>query len=113
MELAQVVPSAISVAAVVIAIITLVLNRGDKGEGRYNQVSGEIKELALQISSLRTELAQQELARHRELEARFVGRREWDVQSAAWEFTRQLNVEIHRRLYPDAAIHEPGGMRER
>jgi hypothetical protein len=113
MELAQIVPSAISIAAVVIAIITLILNRGDKGDGRYNELSKELKEVALQISSLRTELAQQELTRHRELEARFVSRREWDVQAEAWDFAQRLNVEIHRRLWPDAAIHEPGGMRER
>lgn len=108
MEAAQLIPIAISTVAVVLAVLTFVTNRGDKNDGKYNELSKELKEVALQISSLRTELAQQELARHQQMEARFVSRREWDVQSEAWDFTRKLNVEIHRRLWPDAAIHEPG-----
>lgn len=113
MEALQLIPIAISTVAVVLAVLTFATNRGDKSEGKYNELGKEIKDLALQIASLRTDLAQQELARHQQLEARFVSRREWDVQSEAWDFTQRLNVEIHRRLWPDAAIHEPGGRHER
>lgn len=109
----QLIPIGMSAVAVVLAVLTFVTNRGDKNDGKYNELSKELKEVALQISSLRTELAQQELARHQQMEARFVSRREWDVQSEAWDFTRKLNVEIHRRLWPDAAIHEPGANRDR
>ena len=109
MDATQLIPIAISTVAVVLAVLTFVTNRGDKNDGKYNELSKELKEVALQISSLRTELAQQELARHQQMEARFVGRREWDERSLAWDFTQKLNLEIHRRLWPDASIHEPGG----
>ena len=109
MEPIQLATIAVAVVAVVVSVLTLVTNRGDKSDGKYNELSKELKEVALQISSLRTELAQQELARHQQMEARFVGRREWDERSLAWDFTQKLNLEIHRRLWPDASIHEPGG----
>lgn len=113
MDATQLVPIAISTVAVILAILTFVTNRGDKSEGKYNELSKELKEVALQISSLRTELAQQELARHQQMDLRYVGRREWEEKARAWDFTEKLNVEIHRRLCPDAVIHDLGAARDR
>lgn len=90
-------------------LLNQIFNRGDKSEDKTAALAKQVGDLALQISSLRTELAQQELARHQYMDNRFVQRTEFDRQLAVWEFTKRLTVEVHKRMWPEAAIHEPGG----
>lgn len=97
------------VVPIAMFLLNQIFNRGDKSESKYEQVAKNVGEMALQLASLRTELAQQELARQREMEMRFVLRREFDVHVAVVDFTKRLTVEVHRRMWPEASIHEPGG----
>lgn len=98
--------------AFVVPVAMFLLNRifstGDKTEDKTAAVAKQVGELALQISSLRTELAQQELARHQYLDNRFVLRTEFSREQAMWDFTKELTKAVHRRMHPDASFDEPG-----
>lgn len=110
MELAQVVQSGLTIIAVVLSLLAFIAGRSDKSGDKYAGVAKQVGELALQISQLRTELAQQELSRHKELEERFVSRREFEQRDRLIDFTHKLTLETHKRFNPDASIHEPGAM---
>lgn len=99
------------VIPVAMFLLNQIFNRGDKSEDKTAAVAKQVGELALQISSLRTELAQAELARHQYMDNRFVLRTEFDRQQAVWDFTKSLTLAVHRRMHPDASIHEPGAAR--
>jgi hypothetical protein len=101
MELPNVVTAAIALLAVTLSLVNIVLNRGQ-------DTQKSIGELALQIANLRTELAQQEITRQKDMEARFASRESQALHAEALAFVRALTVEVHRRMYPDAAIHQPG-----
>ncbi len=96
------------VIPVAMFLLNQIFNRGDKSDDKTSRLAAQVSEVVLQISALRTELAQQELTRHRDMEARFVLRREWEEREKMLDFTKRLTVEMHKRLNPDAAIHEPG-----
>ena len=85
-------------------LLTFMFNKGDKS-------ADKIGELAIQIANLRTELAQREMERHKELEQRFVTRAEYEGKVELIDFAKSLTLEVHKRLHPDAAIHQPGATR--
>lgn len=99
--------------AFVVPVGMFLLNRifstGDKTEDKTAAVAKQVGDLALQISSLRTELAQQALAQHQYMDNRFVLRTEFNREQAIWDFTKELTKAVHRRMSPDAAFHEPAG----
>ena len=98
------------VIPVAMFLLNQIFNRGDKSDDKTSKLAAQVAEVVLQISALRTELAQQELARHRDMEARFVLRREYEERERVLDFTKRLTLETHKRLHPDAAIHEPGAL---
>lgn len=98
----------VSGLVLVIQILNLVFGRGDKSEEKTAAVAKQVSELTLQISSLRTELAQAELARHQYMDNRFVLRAEFSREQAIWDFTRKLSETVYRRMHPDASFHESG-----
>lgn len=89
-------------------LLNQIFNRGDKSEDKTAAVAKQVAELALQISSLRTELAQQALAQHQQMDNRYVLRTEFSREQAMWDFTKELTKAVHRRMHPDASFHEPG-----
>lgn len=108
MDVSQIVTAGIASVALVVALLNLLAGRGDRNAEFRAEVMKEIAALTLQISGLRTELAQRDLAHHLDLQARYVGRTEFDAHTRAFDFVHRLNLEIHKRMFPDAAIHEPG-----
>ena len=97
-----------AVVPVGLFILNQIFNRGDKSEDKTAAVAKQVAELALQISSLRTELAQQALAQHQQMDNRYVLRTEFSREQAMWDFTKELTKAVHRRMHPDASFHEPG-----
>lgn len=96
------------VIPVAMFLLNQIFNRGDKSEDKTAAVAKQVGELALQISSLRTELAQQALAQHQYMDNRFVLRTEFNREQAIWDFTKELSKAVYRRMSPDASFHEPG-----
>lgn len=109
MELGQTVVAAISIGALMISVLTIVFGRTDKSSGDYREVLKQISELALQVSNLRTEIAVDALKRSEEMRRSFVSREEHEEHRQMVMFLSDLTREVHRRMHPDAAIHQPGG----
>jgi hypothetical protein len=104
METAHVALGLSIVMPVAMFLLTFLFSRGDKG-------AEKLGELSLQIANLRTELAQGRLDLFKELDTRFVTRAEYMNKVEIIEFAKALTLETHKRLHPDAAIHQPGGGR--
>jgi len=103
-----------SVVSTAVAVMALVASRGDKNDSRFAEVAKSMSDLNSQMASfgtqmanLRTELAQQELTRLRELDTRYLTRREFEPHSELVAFATKLTVETHKRLHPDAVVQEP------
>ena len=96
-------------SALSIFLLQRLFSAGDKSGDRYDALQKSLSELTLQLANLRTELAQQEIARQKDLEARFASRETQALHEEALAFVRALTLEVHRRMYPEAAIHQPGG----
>lgn len=111
MELAQVVTAGIAVIAIVLSMVNVILMRNDRSGDKYDALQKSMAELTLQFANLRTELAQQEIARQRDLELRFASRESQKEHKEIVEFVQGLVMEVHQRLYPDAVIHQPGARR--
>lgn len=110
----------ISMITAILVVVQIFIGRGDKSGGEYRQVAQQVSELKnevttkfgdlnLQIANLRTELANDALRRAEEMRRTFVSREEYDEHRELVLFTRDLTKEVHRRMHPDAAIHQPGG----
>lgn len=104
METAQIAIGLSIIMPVAMFLLTFLFNRGDKS-------SEKLGELALQIANLRTELAQGRLELFKELDQRFITRAEMEPKMELIEFAKNLTIETHKRLHPEAAIHQPGAMR--
>lgn len=111
---------AISMIAVLLVAVQIFIGRGDKSGGELSIVSRQVSELKnevtakfgdvnLQLANLRTELATDAMRRAEEMRRTFVSREEYDEHRELVLFTRDLTKEVHRRMHPDAAIHQPGG----
>lgn len=105
-----------SVVSSVVAVMALVASRGDKNDARFsevakntNEIGKQLAEYNVQMANLRTDLAQQELARMREMDGRYVTRREFDNLSELVRFINKLTIETHKRFHPDAVLNEPIG----
>lgn len=99
----------ISMLAVFLVVAQVFIGRGDKSGGEIKEVAKQVNELALQIANLRTELAQNGAKQAEDMRRAFVSREEHDIHRGVVEFVEELTLEIHQRLHPDAAIHQPGG----
>lgn len=108
MEASQLAALGVSTVAVSLSLLTLFANRNDKSADKYAMVLEKLGETNLQIANLRTELAEREMRQHLEMQRAFVARNEFDAQSKLVDFTLRLTKEVHRRMYPDAAINQPG-----
>jgi len=110
----------ISFAVAILLVVNIFIGRGDKSGGELAVVSRQVSELKnevtvkfgdvnLQLANLRTELANDAMRRADEMRRTFVSRDEYDEHRELVLFTRDLTKEVHRRMHPDAAIHQPGG----
>jgi hypothetical protein len=110
----------LSMLTTVLVIIQIFIGRGDKSGGEYKQLAQQMSELKnevttkfgdvnLQLANLRTELALAETRRAEEMRRNFVSREEYNEHRELVFFARDLTREVHRRMHPDAAIHQPGG----
>lgn len=110
-----------SMLTIVLVVIQIFIGRGDKSGGELAVVSRQVSDLKnevtvkfgdvnLQLANLRTELANDAMRRADEMRRTFVSRDEYDEHRELVLFTRDLTKEVHRRMHPDAAIHQPGGM---
>lgn len=110
-----------SLLTVVLVAIQIFIGRGDKSGGEYRQLAQQVGELKnelttkfgdvnLQLANLRTELANDALRRAEEMRRTFVPREEYDEHRQLVFFTRDLAKQVHSRMHPDAAIHQPGGV---
>lgn len=109
-----------SMLTIVLVVIQIFIGRGDKSGGELAVVSRQVSDLKnevtvkfgdvnLQLANLRTELANDAMRRADEMRRTFVSRDEYDEHRELVLFTRDLTKEVHRRMHPDAAIHQPGG----
>lgn len=103
----------------VMSIAAFLATRGDKNDARFsevakntNEIGKQLAEFGVQMANLRTDLAQQELARMREMDGRYVTRREFQNLSELVRFNNKLTLETHKRFHPDAVLHEPLGFRD-
>lgn len=111
----------LSLFVAVLLVVQIFIGRGDKSGGEYKEVSRQVGELkndltikfgdvSLQLANLRTELAQEGSRRAEEMRRSFVSREEYDEHRQLVFFTRDLTKQVHSRMHPDAAIHQPGGV---
>lgn len=112
---------AISLVSVLLVAAQIFIGRGDRSGTELKAVSQQVSELKnevtskfgdvnLQLANLRLELAKDAASRAEEMRAKFVSREEYDEHRELVFFTRDLTKQVHARMHPDAAIHQPGGI---
>ena len=99
----------ISMIVAILLVVNIFIGRGDKSGGEYKEIAKQVADINLQIANLRTELARDGARRAEEMRRAFVPREEYQEHRELVLFTLDLTKEVHRRMHPDAAIHQPGG----